>query len=1529
MVDLIDSSVRNLIIDQLGSDEAKPVLLAIEKQLAANNVVSAPALMGSGKTKGDWRITLYNPNGSKREDVRPDSAVNYAIIREMLKNGSVQFAVNMKIARMISNLRNKRSINVVSTNEELAKVTETVVETVLPFMAYEFAWSSLVYGSAFMETVWESKSLKQLGLEGDKIYTVPKQCNLVPHHTVRHIVRTSEGEFAGFVQMSDWRVSQTIAADGTIGPGDILVPAKDSLVIPYRGFSRNLWGESFLAPIYPLWFWLETVLRSLVSFSNLMGDPPRIGKAPSKKKVRLSNSAELVDAIDYLLALAVNMNTSNAVILPSDRDESGNEEWSLGYMQAPDRSQPFVQIVDLFNRLILRAAMTGDQQYSATANSAIGELNQEATALHDESVVTTWVHYLNRYWISHISEYNLGVDGEPVWLEVQGLDPREREFFKSVAGIAGNSSTFQEFFYQVNWRDFGIMAGLPMLTESEKDALKEKMAQQEAQKTADNMRQQQDINAEGTVKQAKAQKEANKVLPPAETDPRFQKQQPTKAEVYDSTWRLANSDRLPIFLTETQYDRIMLYNKYHDALGRFTSGQAAASNIVARTTAKAAGAIGEWAKSDQARAVANAVASTSVSIAGPLSPTGMAINAAAGILNRRAKELERKMEEEKYLKAQQEYQEIYDKMPFAEKVLATPAEYIARKQGMMPQLARMGLDMAPEIAMRYTIGAGIYSAAAWAGGAAVAAASVALFGSVPTMAVVIGGLVAGTATMMVVNHGLDFAGDAAVRAYLGKYSPKDEYHMDFSHMSNTKKAWKATSIAWDVWTSSEHLVLGVAYDAFAPHLGLPTYSSGTVDMLREVANNANGLEVALEEGEPGDIHEFVVSLMPYVAAMAVGQIFQIKIPFDNQLQHIPGFMPIDNALVMIPDTLPEFVEAYATGKMPEIKSIQFGELPEISVDPTKLEADENVRLYNKNHDDMGRFSSGQGGGASSGSSESKGKAAHLWGDGNDYGVTDAQVSSSEKEAKAIVDKTGKMFKSGLVDNLEVSSCGNDKCVMDKLGEAGNFLGAYALGQLVITPMGVSYSGNKDYYNRIVSHETTHARKRSQGGTIGRMDDLQSGIEEGCTELISMGATRYPHKYSPYHNQMASVATAARKQSGNDRAKAWEIVNAMHYYNDTSKSVGMYKSMGGSVLFTNGDSNDIDWLFEDVPTRLEKDQDVEALEKVFAASEKEIYSKLRKKVKAKKVAAKPLTDEELKLELIQLFNQNHDNLGRFSSASRAAVVVSAVVGVGGIISAKIAEVKVENLAKKIKRQEGVDTATAKRKAYNTKVFSTTINGKEVSVSYGEWHKGSAKVAQVAFWAATASYIAWNIAELSKAASYVKGGGGKNYNKYEKRWREKQYESFRQAQKPAWPPEANDADFQKMYRKVAKKYHPDLGGDTATMQKINNLYSKKDWNAMKAMFDASGFTLEEGVDEKQDVAALFIRTLYEAIKAGNSFIRFECGPDDEELPPFVIVEDEGKKYMVLDKFTAALIVGLVMDNYDELDEYLTQESNDRAN
>jgi hypothetical protein len=488
----VPAQLEELIKTKLGEDEANLVLQEIDKTISLE--YNMPPLVDHGRTEGDWNISL----GDLTRDYRPTEALSFDIIEQMLKSAPIRFAVEMKRSQIVSVFRNQRSWKVHSSDRELAEVARASLASILPKMSLDFSFSSLVYGVSFQELVWERKSKFELGLSDTKYqsnrkFIVPKIPNSVNPSKVTSILRTSEGSFNGFIQRRN------------NGFGEIIVTRESSLVIPYNERYRNLWGESFLKPAYPIWFWYEVVLRSMVKYMERTATPVAVVKAPSKAVVRKPGTATKIDAITWGMEIASNVSRSNAAVIPSDSDENGKPLWELSYLSSTEKAQPFMDILELLTQMILRACLSADRALSQSSGGVgsynIGEIHKEATALHNELILIQWLHYLNSYFLPHFSLYNRGTNGPTIWMETQGLDPNDKQNLNQLLALGNNMESFKEVSYQIDWETLLGINNIPMLDVEDADQLKNKIREESIKNQEETMQMQKKYETPPPAKQ--------------------------------------------------------------------------------------------------------------------------------------------------------------------------------------------------------------------------------------------------------------------------------------------------------------------------------------------------------------------------------------------------------------------------------------------------------------------------------------------------------------------------------------------------------------------------------------------------------------------------------------------------------------------------------------------------------------------------------------------------------------------------------------------------------------------------------------------------------------------------------------------------------------------------------------------------------------------------------------------------------------------------------------------------------------------
>jgi hypothetical protein len=498
----IPEKLEELVNTSLGEDSSI-VLNEIKDVLELEYAL--PPLVDNGRTYGDWG--MFSIDQKNASDYRPQSALSIDIIEQMLKSAPVRFALEMKRAQIVSVFRNERSWKVTCNDTELQEIVTKNLQQILPKMALDFSFSSLAYGVSFQELVWIRQSKYELGLEDEPSnnakFVVAKIPNSVNPGTIDRILRTKTGHFNGFVQKPRWLT----------GNSEIVVPSEASLIIPYEEKFRNLWGESILKPMYPIWYWYEIVLRAMVKYMERTGTPVAMVKAPARSTIIKPGTKERIDGISWGMEIASNVARSNAISIPSDRDEQGNPLWELSYLNSSERSQPFLDILELLTQMILRAGLSADRALSQSSGGvgsySIGEVHKEATALHNELILTQWVHYLNTYFLPLYSLYNRGQNGPTVHLETQGLDPTDRTNLTTLLGVSQSMQSFQDIGFRIDWESLLTVNNIPLKSQEEADAAKKKLEEESLKKQEDMLGMQSKFAAPSPTKQSDGSLKAN------------------------------------------------------------------------------------------------------------------------------------------------------------------------------------------------------------------------------------------------------------------------------------------------------------------------------------------------------------------------------------------------------------------------------------------------------------------------------------------------------------------------------------------------------------------------------------------------------------------------------------------------------------------------------------------------------------------------------------------------------------------------------------------------------------------------------------------------------------------------------------------------------------------------------------------------------------------------------------------------------------------------------------------------------------
>jgi len=440
-------------ISASGVDDAARILetinsVALEAAPDASNI----------RTHGDWILSM---GGGK--EYRPADKLTWDTVEMMAETGVVKFATYVKVAGILLPFSTTRTWRVTSPDKKLAEAQTAALEPIIFGMMADIVYSSIVYGVSFQETVFENKTLYDLGLSKSRsaqtTYTVPAMPKPVKPSSISH-VKLKSGHFDGFVQEG---------RNGSKIPLDV----DSSLVVTNERHFRNHWGISSYEPVYPLWFWHEVVMRSMVRYMERMGTPVTVVSAPGRKKVRRPGTNEMIDAMVWGLALAANAGTSSALVIPSDIDpETQKPYWDIKYMTSNENTQPFISVLEHLTQTILRSMIIADRAVSkdsgTTGSYAMAEIHQRANQVQTVLSLSSIFSTINRHFMPRLARYNSIGQPPPLLLNSIGLDASSMELIKMLFSVAGNSPSTQGAMAGIDYERLAADAGIPFIPENKR-----------------------------------------------------------------------------------------------------------------------------------------------------------------------------------------------------------------------------------------------------------------------------------------------------------------------------------------------------------------------------------------------------------------------------------------------------------------------------------------------------------------------------------------------------------------------------------------------------------------------------------------------------------------------------------------------------------------------------------------------------------------------------------------------------------------------------------------------------------------------------------------------------------------------------------------------------------------------------------------------------------------------------------------------------------------------------------------------------
>lgn len=457
----------------LGTERAAPILRDMERVALQDTDPALPSRAKKKRVEGGREGYGYDPTLGA---FRTFDDLSWSEIEDMLLCGPIIETLQTKKAGLHRAWRNSREWQVYHPDEKFAALVKANMERVLPSFLTELL-TNLEYGTYFGNPVWGYTTPEQLGVNyealgipAQKRFAGLTEVRSAAPETIKRILYTKGGRYSGYEQYTKKMGSTPMGPVRTI-------ERYQSLISPYNGLFRNLWGRSWLEPMWPLMYWYDVLVRSFMRFLERLGEPKVKARAPMYEKIENSDG-EMVKAIDAMLEIGSDLPNTTALSIPSDRDETGNPKYDVEYMEAESRVADYIAGIQSIRSLIKGAGMTGEAGYvegkRQSESYAAAEVHSQAADEDNERILAEEMKWMNLYLLPKFSLWNLGGLAPAPTLTVAGLDRRTQERLSKFLSSALTTSYGEELMMMINWREAMHGVAIPVISEKELEALQKK-----------------------------------------------------------------------------------------------------------------------------------------------------------------------------------------------------------------------------------------------------------------------------------------------------------------------------------------------------------------------------------------------------------------------------------------------------------------------------------------------------------------------------------------------------------------------------------------------------------------------------------------------------------------------------------------------------------------------------------------------------------------------------------------------------------------------------------------------------------------------------------------------------------------------------------------------------------------------------------------------------------------------------------------------------------------------------------------------
>lgn len=233
------------------------------------------------------------------------------------------------------------------------------------------------------------------------------------------------------------------------------IPVENTLWYPVLSENGDYYGRKLLRSAFQPYFFSMLMHLFANRYYERFGEPVPVGRAPYDTEVDLGGST--VKGNEAMRQILTNFRNRSVVVLPSDRDEDGNPEYSIEYLESQMRGADFERYMTRLDEeislslftplLVLRTADVGSY------NLGTGQTQVYLWMLN--AISGDWAEYIDKYVLKPLKNFNFGERAPEAQIRFRKLGTQAQETLRAVL-----TEMVRQGSAKVNLEDLGQAIGM-------------------------------------------------------------------------------------------------------------------------------------------------------------------------------------------------------------------------------------------------------------------------------------------------------------------------------------------------------------------------------------------------------------------------------------------------------------------------------------------------------------------------------------------------------------------------------------------------------------------------------------------------------------------------------------------------------------------------------------------------------------------------------------------------------------------------------------------------------------------------------------------------------------------------------------------------------------------------------------------------------------------------------------------------------------------------------------------------------------